>query len=269
MPCITICLPVYNGAAFVEQALASIAAQSHGDILVIAGDNASTDGTAKILRSWSSRLAMLIVTQDTTISMQDHFNALIDRVETDAYMVLCHDDYFCATHALQAASEVLDSQPRISAVYSDIAYVSEHGRDLARRSFRRSGEQDADRLGRQTLRSARNMFGIPILVRTEALGANRYDPDFRYIADVDLSWRISERSPLWHIPEVLLANRYRGGNSTWALLGDAHAEFVRLAEKHGVTLSSGDRTRMKFKNWQVGGTKQMFGLYERLVTHLR
>lgn len=269
MPRISICLPVYNGAAFVEDALASIVAQTCTDYIVIAGDNASTDDTSDILRSWSSRIPMEIVSQSETLPMQSHFNALIDRIDTDAYMLLCHDDYLYAPHALEAALAVIDTHPHISAVYSDIAYVSEGGHLLARRVFHRSGEQNAERLGRDTLRTARNMFGIPILVRSAALDAARYDPDFRYIADVDLSWRISQDAPLWHISEVLLANRYSGRNNTWSLLADAHAEFVRLAGKRGLNLSRRDLWRMKVKNWQVGGAKQMFGLYERLMTRIR
>jgi glycosyltransferase involved in cell wall biosynthesis len=263
---VSICLPVYNGAAHLDEALASISAQTSRDYVVLASDNASTDQTSEIFLRWAKRIPMEIVTQPQTIPMQEHFNALLNRVETESYMLLCHDDYFCSPDAVAKALDILDAQPQVSAIYCDLAYVSEKGRILARRHFGRSGVIKADAIGRQCIRKARNMFGIPLLVRRDALGANRYDHRFRYVVDVDLSWTVSKHAPAWHIPEVLLANRYSGGNSTWAMLADAGNEFLRLAHKHGIHLTPIDRARIKLTNWQVAQTKRLFGLYERLVT---
>lgn len=266
MPRISICLPIYNGAAFVEEALASIAAQTFSDYVVLASDNASTDHTADVLRRWADRIPMEIVTQAQTIPMQAHFDSLLDRVHTESYMLLCHDDFLASRNALVRAQAVLDSQAHVSAVYCDLAYVSERGRTIAHRRFGRSGEMNANDTGRQCLSTARNMFGIPLLIRTDALGQNRYDPQFRYVVDVDLSWTLSKTRPCWHIPEVLIANRYSGGNSTWSLLASAEDEFLRLAEKHGVQLSALERVRLKLRTWSVGRQRQLFGLYERMVT---
>ena len=268
MPRISICLPVYNGADYVEDALASIAAQTCTDYVVLASDNASSDETGAILDKWSRRIAMDIVTQDETIPMQTHFDRLLDRVETEAYMLLCHDDYLCAPDALEKALAALDAVPDVSAIYCDLAYVSERGTTLATRRFEREGPMDADMIGEQSLRSARNMFGIPLLVRTSALGSHRYDPQFRYIVDVDLSWTISRNAPAWHIPEVMIANRYSASNSTWAMLKDASTEFMALARKYGVALTPGERRHIGFINWYTGMQKQLFGAYERVRTRL-
>ncbi len=265
---VSICLPVLNGEAFVGKALESIAAQSFGDYVVVASDNASSDGTSDILRDWSTKIPMQIVRQSETLPMMEHFNSLLDRVDTAAYMLLCHDDYFFSTQAIEIAEKILREHPSISAVYSDLVYVSEHGHPLAHRKFRRSGEQRADTLGAQTLRSARNMFGIPVLVRTTARGSHRYDTRLHYLADADLSWRISQQAPLWHVPDVMLANRYNGRNSTWSLLRDAKREFLLMAEKHSVSMPLHARFRLAAMNWQISRQKQLFGLYERLVTRL-
>ncbi len=264
----SICLPVFNGADHLEQALGSIAAQTSRDYVVLASDNASTDGTPEILARWAKRLPMEVITRTETLPMLPHFNALLDRVETRYFMLLCHDDYFQSPHAVARALELADTVPDLSAIYCDMAYVSERGRLLTHRRFRRAGPIDADRVGRQCLRQARNMFGIPLLVSRRALGDHRYDPRLRYMADLDLSWTVSRDRLAHHISEVLLANRYRGGNSTWALMSDAGAEFLTLARKHGVALSRPDRVRLALTNWQVAQKRRVFGLYERMVTCL-
>lgn len=266
MPRISICLPVYNGADYVEEALASIAAQTCTDYVVIASNNASSDDTGAILQKWSKRIPIDIVTRDETIPMQAHFDSLLDRIKTESYMLLCHDDYLCATDALQKGLDALDAHPEVSAIYCDLAYVSERGRALATRRFQREGLMNADVIGQHSLRTARNMFGIPLLVRTSALGSHRYDRQFRYIVDVDLSWTISKHSPAWHIPEVMIANRYSASNSTWGMLKDASQEFFALADKHGVVLSPSERRRISFTNWHTNIQKQMFGVYERVRT---
>lgn len=263
---ISICLPVYNGADYVEDALESIAAQTSGDYVVLAGNNASIDRTAEILAKWKERIPLLVFTQPETIPMQAHFNFLLDQVETEGFMLLCHDDYFNVPDALARALQTMDAQPSVSAIYCDLVYVSEKRRVLAHRQFNRSGKLNADELGRQTLLTASNMFGIPLMVRTDALGDNRYEPEFNYAMDVDLSWRVSKCSPVWHIPEALIANRYRRGNMTWSVLADAEKEFLLLAEKQGVDLSTADRLRLKVTQWFITQKKRIFGLYERVVT---
>jgi len=268
MPRITICLPVYNGSDYIEEALASIAAQTCSDYIVVASNNASSDDTGAILQKWAKRIPIEIVTRDKTIPMQAHFDSLLDLVKTESYMLLCHDDYLCATDALQQGLDALDAHPEVSAIYCDLAYVSERGRTLATRRFQREGPMNADLIGEQSLRAARNMFGIPLLVRSSALGCHRYDRQFKYIVDVDLSWTISKNSPAWHIPEVMIANRYSASNSTWGMLKDASKEFFALAHKHGIALSPLERKRIGFTNWHIGVQKQVFGVYERVRTRM-
>jgi glycosyltransferase involved in cell wall biosynthesis len=261
---IAVCIPVYNGAAFVGQALESVAQQSHPDVLVIASDNASTDATPEILAEWSRRLPMRIIRRPRTLSMRDHFNALLDDVDAESYMLLCHDDYFASRDALAKAQATLDADPEISAVYSDLVYVSEAGRTLAHRRFGRDGRFRADDVGRQSIATARNCFGIPLAIRREVLGARRYDTGFLYVMDVDLSWSLSRERPPFHIPEPLIANRYSRQNSTWSMQGSMRREYIDLATKYGQRPGSLARMKIGMTCFGVTQQKRAFGLYERL-----
>jgi glycosyltransferase involved in cell wall biosynthesis len=261
-----VCIPVYNGAAFLDQALASVANQSLDDVEVIVSDNASTDATPEILAQWADRLPMRIVLRRQTMPMRDHFNALLDEVDSDAYMLLCHDDYLTCPDSLQKAQAALDAHPEISAVYCDLLYVNENRRALARRRFARVGQFRADDAGQQTIHSGRNCFGIPLAVRREALGALRYDDRFLYSMDVDLSWAISRDRPAFHIAEPLIANRYSGRNTTWSLLTTARQEYIDLASKYGHAPDRLGRLRIATTSFRVAQQKRVFGLYERLLT---
>lgn len=54
-PPVTIGMPVYNGERYVDEALESILAQSHEEFVLVVGDNASTDSTEEIVRSYAAR----------------------------------------------------------------------------------------------------------------------------------------------------------------------------------------------------------------------
>lgn len=260
---VTICLPVLNGAAYLEDALASLERQTFRDFKIVASDNGSTDLTGEMLLEWKTRLPLDIIRREPRVSMVENFNGLIGQVDSDYYMLLCHDDFLADENALADAVAVLDDQPDVSAIYCDLLYVDEKGRKLATRRFQRRGRMDADDLGQQCLATARNLFGIPLLIRTRDLGSHRYDPALSYVCDIDLSWSISEHNPAYHIERPLIANRYTGGNHTWSLLRLAGRQFQVLATKHGVRLDFSRRCRLWFVNWIVMQQKRLFGLYAR------
>lgn len=52
-PLISICIPVYNGAKFLEETVASVLIQDVDDMEVLIQDNASTDDTPVIIEKLS------------------------------------------------------------------------------------------------------------------------------------------------------------------------------------------------------------------------
>ncbi|GMN04201.1 glycosyltransferase [Erythrobacter sp. MTPC3] len=262
----SVLIPVYNGATFLAEALQSVADQTLEDIQVVVSDNASSDGTSEILDQWKDRLNLRVVTQQKTLPMQDHFNAILGLVETEFYILLCHDDYLADPDALALARDALMAEPTIAAVYCDLLYVSPERRELARRTFRRDRLFSAEEAGVKTLKTARNQFGIPLGVRRSSLGALRYDSRFHYAMDVDLSWAISRHQDALHIPQPLIANRYGGTNMTWSLLSKARKEFLELANKYGIALGPLGLVRLTAVNFVVSQQKRIFGLYQSLVT---
>ena len=50
---ISVCMPVYNGAAHLRECIDSILAQTFGDFELLIADDGSTDGSAAIVRSYT------------------------------------------------------------------------------------------------------------------------------------------------------------------------------------------------------------------------
>ncbi|HEY7975548.1 MAG TPA: glycosyltransferase family 2 protein, partial [Ktedonobacterales bacterium] len=60
-PLISITLPVYNGARFLPESLASIVAQTYTNWELICVDDTSTDATPTVLAEWAARDARIHV----------------------------------------------------------------------------------------------------------------------------------------------------------------------------------------------------------------
>ena len=262
----TVAIPVYNGARFIGEALDSIARQDLDGVEVLVSDNASTDATPWILAEWQERLPLRVIRRARTMPMRDHFNALLDAVDGENYMLLCHDDYLASPDALALARSALAEHPEVSAVYCDLLFVNENGRRLARRSFGRAGAFDVEQTGLRTLRTGRNLFGIPLAIRRKALGDLRYGDKFLYTMDIDLSWSLGETGGAWHIAEPLIANRYSAGNTTWGLLRHAHREYIDLAAKHARAPGPLGKARIAATSAVVALQKLAFRAYERAQT---
>jgi len=262
----TIAIPVYNGACFLEDALESIAQQKLDGVEVLVSDNASIDTTPAILERWVDRLPLRVVRRPQTLPMRNHFNALIDEIESDAYMLLCHDDYLASPHALELARRALAENSDVAAVYCDMLYVNEKGRRLATRNFGRAGRFDPDATGRRCLRAGRNLFGIPLAIRRSALGDTRYGEEFLYAMDIDLSWSLGKKGAAFHIAEPMIANRYSATNTTWSLLGSTLGEFRRLAAKHANALGPVGLARLALICQFVTFQKLIFRAYERVMS---
>ena len=60
-PWLSVLVPTYNGAAYLGQALNSIAAQDTADLEIIAIDDGSTDATLTILSDYSQSLPLRVI----------------------------------------------------------------------------------------------------------------------------------------------------------------------------------------------------------------
>ena len=53
---VSVIIPAYNAAAYIEEAVESVLHQTYAEIETIVVDDGSTDGTAKILERYSDRI---------------------------------------------------------------------------------------------------------------------------------------------------------------------------------------------------------------------
>jgi glycosyltransferase involved in cell wall biosynthesis len=95
LPLVAVVTPVYNGAAFLNETMDCVQAQTYGNIVHVVLDNASTDETAAIIARYRDRRVPLVVGRNAeTIDVRDNWEAAVRSSPRAAryFLVLCADD---------------------------------------------------------------------------------------------------------------------------------------------------------------------------------
>jgi glycosyltransferase involved in cell wall biosynthesis len=130
-PRLTIGLPVYNGEEFLPDALDSLLAQTFADFRLVISDNASTDATPEICRTYVSRDAR--ITYDRLPENRGvawNFNHVVRCADTPYFKWATHDDR-CAPVFLARCIEVLDRDPGIVLCYTKSYIIDRQGQVIA------------------------------------------------------------------------------------------------------------------------------------------
>ena len=112
-PSVSIGVPVYNGEAFLQEALDSIAAQTRTDYEVIISDNASTDGTAAICEAFAARSPRVrYVRNSANIGGDRNYYRTFELARGEFFLGVAHDDRLHPDY-LRRTVPVLESDPSV------------------------------------------------------------------------------------------------------------------------------------------------------------
>ena len=230
MPKVSVLVPSFNHAQFVEQAVRSVWAQTFQDIELVVVDDGSSDGSAAILHELRSRSSIPM-----TVEVQENrgvtatLNRALSLARGDLVSFLASDDYY-DRRFIERNLEEAGRQPGPVALHCDAWLVDEHG-TVGPRVYSESALPPAQ--GRCfeafATSTARVVAGTIVLPRAllEELGG--YDPTLKS-EDFDLYLRLSRRVPFVFIDEPLYyAREVRGslGRKPWVW---AHGTVAALGK---------------------------------------
>lgn len=265
-PEITVFIPVRNGADFIGQTIESVLMQSFNNWQLIIKDNCSSDNTKDIVTRFTGDPRILLMERDRDIGAFGNFNSCLTDIPTKYYMILSHDDYLFSNQSLEKAYSILEACLDITKVHCDMMFVDERGQSIAPRRFGRSGRVSSDDIAKKSILSVRNMYGIPLLIRSKAANDHRYDTAFFHTADIDFSVAFGKGIEIYHIPEILIALRIHENNKTHKKYDTIAPELRQIAEKNRIHLTKWDSGVMVFNDYFQRLQKKIFFLY---LTHVR
>ncbi|KUJ85161.1 glycosyltransferase [Ruegeria marisrubri] len=241
---ISVVTAVYNRAATIGEALASVQNQTYGDVEHVIQDGGSTDGTLDIIKHFATPSTCLVSERDN--GLYDAINRGIIRATGDVIGLMHSDDYFAHSEVLDRITKAFED-PDVDGVYGDLDYVSASDTNRVIREWR-SGSYHPDLLRRgwmpphPTLYLRRHVF--------EEWGL--YDPGFQIAADYDAMLRYLWRGKirLAYVPEVLVKMRVGGeSNRSLGRIIQKSREDYRALRRNGVggvsTLLSKNTSKLK------------------------
>lgn len=128
-PLVTIRCSTYQHGAFIERAIQGFLIQrTNFPVQIIIHDDASTDGTAAIVRSYSERYPQLITSilqSKNQYSQGTKPMTFIRPLIKGQYIALCEgDDYWTHPDKLQLQADYLDTHPEVVLVFHDVHSVN-------------------------------------------------------------------------------------------------------------------------------------------------
>jgi hypothetical protein len=129
-PLVSIGVPVYNGERFLARTLDSLQSQTFTDFELIISDNASTDATEEIARSYAARDSRIrYVRNDTNIGAARNFNRVVG-LATAPFFKLANADDLAAPELLEACVAELQQNPAAVLVFGHTILIDEDDRHL-------------------------------------------------------------------------------------------------------------------------------------------
>lgn len=205
----------YQAAPFVREAVQSILAQSHRDLVLVAVDDGSTDdGPAHLdaIARVDPRVRHVRAGRLGRVGALNHgLGVIAAMTPRPPFTALMDADDRALPHRFALQRRWLEQHPDAIAVGGQVRVVDAEGRPLRRRS--------RYPVGADAMRALlAGMHGTPIanpsaMLRTDRmLEVGAYRDAFTPAEDLDFWLRAAERYPLGNLSDVVLEYRWHGGN---------------------------------------------------------
>ena len=242
-PLVSVIIPAYNAAAFVERTLASLQAQSFADFEAIVVDDGSTDDTAEVVHCAVAADPRFRLIQQANGGVAAARNRALAEARGRYVANLDADDLW-RPQFLERTAQALEGAGETTVfAFARSLWIDEHDRLLDQTEMRLAAIVDYRAL------LTRNPVGngSAMLMRVDAVRAvGGYDAglvrDFGQTEDWQLLLQLSWRGVVAAIDEPLVLYRIVPQSSSHALERSARAalEVIRRCERHGPRLRRHD-----------------------------
>lgn len=230
LPLVSVIIPAYNAAAFIERTLNSVLAQSYRRIEVLVVDDGSEDETAEIVRTYMARGNPVVLLQQRNQGVAAARNYAIEHAKGKYIAPIDADDVWSSDKLAEQVACMEEGGTDLGLVYTWWHVIDELGRAVAK-----SHPWTIDGYARDQL-LALNFIGnasVPLIRRSCLDDVGGYDSSFRArdgqgCEDWDLSLRISERFRVGVVPKYLVDYRRTSGSMS--------GQYEKMVRSHEMML---------------------------------
>lgn len=204
LPKISIIMPFYNAADFLDQAIGSIMNQIFGDFELILINDGSTDGSDNIVKKYLSDPRIVYLKNSNNIGIVKNLNKGLEVARTDFIARMDGDDISEKTR-LAKLYNFLNENQDISAVGSFIKIIDKNGKEIDKRTK----PIDFNFMKDNILIYSPLVHASTMFRKSAVVDVGKYWQEHLYCEDLDLFYRlVFSGYKLANIPEYLYQYRY-------------------------------------------------------------
>jgi glycosyltransferase involved in cell wall biosynthesis len=222
-------MPAYNAARWIGEAIDSVLAQTYPELELVVSDNASTDDTAAIVRSYDDPRIRLETTSTLIPPVENHNRSV--SLSTGGFVKFLHADDLLMPGCLEEMLAVALEDDRIGLVFAPREILLDDAEDEENLAWQREHERLTDHfaqlsernegraLFREILASGieSNWVGEPSAVMASRACLTKvglFNVRLRQIADLDLWLRIMLSYDVGYLSHPLSAYRHHAESVT-------------------------------------------------------
>jgi glycosyltransferase involved in cell wall biosynthesis len=251
MPAVTVVIPTRNRSGFLRASLASVLEQEHEDVTVEAHDNASTDDTAEVVRSFADP-RVRYRRRPVDVGLYRNWNEALSSVRT-AYVSVLQDDDVLLPGFLRRSVRSLEAHRNAGMSFSDVAIIDEQGtRQEPQRNDLPGGLVDGSHYLHRIVAGENLVIHVSsVLMRTDALRAvGTFDVLHQTHAfEFNLYFRLASRYDLVHVPDILAEIRHHSNQGHRRTSGGAIGMTADRTDAVGYLLTADQAGDAAYRRW--------------------
>lgn len=234
---VSVCIPTYNGAEFIAQAIESVLAQSLQDCELLVVDDCSTDTTVEIVRSFADPRVRLR-RNAARLGIPRNWNHCLELARGE-YVCLFHQDDVMLPGNLQRKVHILASDPAIGFVHSAAEVVIEDSAPSQLGSWIEKATEDFTVEGLSYFRKLLfrgDCICAPTVVarRQKLLDLGSFDEELGYACDYEMWMKMCVESHVAFLSQPLIRYRWHSKNASHAYRFEGGVEECLIASRRAV-----------------------------------
>jgi glycosyltransferase involved in cell wall biosynthesis len=217
-PKISICIPTYNYAEYIGQAIDSVLMQDYVDYELIIIDDCSSDTTCDVVNAYLKKgdPRISLVVNETNRGLVGNWNYSLELAKGEYIKFLFADDYFIESDALRVMSAHLDANPAISLVSTTRTVVDKHSvPQKLLTHFDADCSVSGTAVIEECLSCMVNLIGEPSAVMFRKSQASRgFNPAYKQLVDLEMWFHLLEQGDYAYICRSLCSFRIHDKQQT-------------------------------------------------------
>lgn len=247
MPKVSVAIPAYNCAAYIAQSIESLLGQTYGDFELVISDNASTDATEDICRSYAAKDSRVrYVRRTENIGGPGNFRYVFSLCSGQYHKWSTADDYWHPSF-LEEAMAVLERHDDVVLCYPRTRLIDAAGQTLSDYDDKLHLMDETPRVRFRRLYELIGLCNAHLgLLRRDAMLKTKLIAAHK-ASDVDFLGEMALLGKFYLLPDIRFYRRFHEQSSSWARKSDDHQRrYYDPSAKASVTLDTWRRLRFQW-----------------------